>query len=186
MTVDKDERFKDIFLDQATQYYVAARLTARDGLVPVHGNLFHQAVEKYLKAALVGTLPLAQMKKKPYSHDLNALWDVFKTKEADPALDRFDPAIQALHEFESIRYPDKIVEKGMLASVAWEPHHAVTASSSEELPPNYEVIIGDIDNLVIEVLQRIRRNPKALMTRVTRAHAREALAYQNQQAARWL
>ena len=173
------------FFDLATKYYVAARLAARAVLLPVHGNLFHHAVEMYLKGALVGTLPMEQMKKPPYSHDLTALWDRFKTKEADPALARFDPTIQALHEFESIRYPDKIVDKGMLASVAWQPHHAVTASGSAKMPPKYEFIIVEIDNLVIEVLGRASVNPKFFSMKITGA-AKEALAYQNPQAAAWL
>lgn len=186
MMVNMDERFKYTFCNLATQYYVAARLAARAGLIPVHGNLFHNAVEMYLKAALVGTLPVAQMKQKQYSHDLTALWDRFKTKEADPALTHFDPTIQELHLFESIRYPDKIVGEGMIATVVWQAHHATTASGSAKMPPKYEFIIEDIDNLVIEVLQRASVNPKFLVTRVTNADAREALAYQNPQAARWL
>ncbi len=186
MTINKDESFRYNFLNIATQYYVAARLAARAMLIPVHGNLFHHAVEMYLKGALVGTLPVAQMKQRPYSHDLTALWNRFKVNEGDQALARFDATIQTLHEFESIRYPDKIVDEGLLASVAWQPHHAVTASGSAKQPPKYEVIIAEIDNLVIEVLERIRYNPKALIMRVHHAAAREALAYQNPQTARWL
>jgi len=186
MMVNMDERFKDTFCDLATQYYMAARLAARAGLISVHGNLFHHAVEMYLKAALVGTLPVAQMKQKLYSHDLTALWDRFKAKEADPALTRLDPTIQELHPFESIRYPNKIVDEGMIATVVWQAHHATTASGSAKMPPKYEFIIEDIDNLVIEVLQRIPYNPKALIMRVHDASAREALTYQNPQAARWL
>lgn len=182
----QDESFKETFFDLATQYYVAARLAARAMLIPVHGNLFHHAVEMYLKGGLVGTLPVAQLKRRPYSHNMIALWDRFKTKEADPALARFDLTIQGLHEFESIRYPDKIVNQGMLVSIAWQPHHAVVASSSTRLPPKYEVIIADIDDLVIEVLQRASVNPTFLISRASNAHAREALTYQNRQAARWL
>ena len=186
MMVNIDERFKVTFCALATQYYVAARLAARAGLIPVHGNLFHHAVEMYMKAALVGTLPVAQMKQKLYSHDLIALWDRFKTKEADPALTRFDPTIQELHPFDSIRYPDKIVDEGMIATVVWQAHHATTASGSAKMPPKYEFIISEVDELVIEVLQRTSINPKFLLSRVTNADAREALAYQNPQAARWL
>lgn len=182
--INKDERLKETFCDLATQYYVAARFAAQVGLLPVHGNLFHHAVEMYLKAALGGTLPLGQMKK--YSHDLTALWDQFKTKHADPFLRRFDPTIQALQNFESIRYPDKIVHKGMLASIAWQPHHAVPGTGSAKVPPKYEVIIADIDDLVIELLKRGSFNPKFLISRVNHAYARDALAYQNPQAARWL
>src|SRR5437667_12264889 len=109
MMVNIDERFKVTFCALATQYYVAARLAARAVLIPVHGNLFHHAVEMYLKAALVGTLPVVEMKQPPYIHDLTALWDRFKTKEADPALACFDTTIRELHGYESVSYPDKIV-----------------------------------------------------------------------------
>jgi hypothetical protein len=126
------------------------------------------------------------MKRKPYSHDLTALWQKFKAKEGNPSLDSFDPTIQELRPFESIRYPDEIVAKGMLGSIAWKPHHAVTASGSAKIPPKYEVIIGDIDNLVIEVLGRIPINPKYLANKVRNAASREALIYQNPQEACWV
>src|SRR5439155_16297211 len=102
-----------------TQYYIAARLAARGGLLPVHGNLFHHAVEMYLKAALVGTTPVKQLKK--IGHGLEPLWSEFKKKAGDPALSRFDGAIAALDKFEDIRYPDEIVAKGMVVTIAWQP-----------------------------------------------------------------
>jgi len=180
----KEEAFREIFYDCGMQYYVAARFAARAGLVPVHGNLFHHAIEMCLKAALVGTLTDAKMRQ--ISHHLTALWDRFKEKEADPALARFDPTIQALDEFESIRYPNKIVDEGMLVSVVWQSEHVTASSGSAKRPPKYEVIIGDIDNLVIEVVHRASVNPKFLVSRVHDAAAREALAYQNPHAASWL
>jgi hypothetical protein len=186
MMAKRNDRFKDTFCDFATQYYVAARLAARAGLVPIHGNLFHHAVEMYLKGALVGTLPVEDMKRKPYSHDLTAIWDRFKTKEADPALARFDPLVQKLQLFESIRYPDKIVNEGLVATVVWQAHHATTVSGSVRIPPKYEFIIEDVDNLMIEVLHRIPRNPRALITMVSDAYARQTLGYQNPQTAKWL
>ena len=111
-TEGKEERFRHIFYDCGMQYYVAARFAARAGLVPIHGNLFHHAIEMCLKAALVGTLTIAKMRQ--IGHHLPVLWDRFKEKETDPSLARFDPTIQALDEFESIRYPNKIVDEGML------------------------------------------------------------------------
>ena len=51
---------------------------------------------------------------------------------------------------------------------------------------DHEVVDVLDDELVIEVLQRTSINPKFLLSRVTNADAREALAYQNPQAARWL
>jgi len=89
-----DDWIKHGFYNYGTQYYIAARLAARARLNPVHGNQFHHAVELYLKAALLGTLSLAQMANKPYGHDLPALWEEFKKKEGDPKpLARFDSTL---------------------------------------------------------------------------------------------
>lgn len=52
------------------------------------------------------------------------------------------------------------------------------------MPPKYESIIVEIDDLVIEVLRRARANPKFLSTRIG-PDAKKALAYQNPQAAAW-
>ena len=46
-------RRDDLLPQWATPYYVAGRLAARVGLVPVYGNLLHHAVEMYLKTELV-------------------------------------------------------------------------------------------------------------------------------------
>jgi hypothetical protein len=184
MAGSKDKDFKSRFCGFATAYYVSGRFAARAGLAPLHGNLLHHAVEMYLKAALVGTLSVPEMKRPPYGHDLKALWTRFKAKEADPALDQFDQTVAALHEFESIRYPDEVVAKGMIANVAWAPHHTVTVGGPAAAVPKYKVIIGDADNLVIEVLRRSSVNPKFFVVGI-HDHAREALAYQNPQAAEW-
>ena len=52
---DKIETVRGGLSDRATQYYVAGRLAARTKLVPVYGNLFHHAVEMFLKTALLGS-----------------------------------------------------------------------------------------------------------------------------------
>ncbi len=179
-----DEDFRWLFCAFATKYYVTGRFAARAGLIPIHGNLLHHAVEMYLKAALVGPLTIKESKNK-YSHGLPKLWARFKAEVVDPALERFDPTIAALHEFESIRYPDEVVAKGMTATVAWAPLDAVNVSGSAPMLPKYEVIIGDVDNLVIEVLKRASLNPKFFVIGLPVAAAREALAYQNPQAASW-
>jgi hypothetical protein len=184
MPARKEERFRDFFYDWGTQYYIAARLAARAQLAPIHGNLFHHAVEMYLKGALVGTLTVAKMKQ--IQHRLPTLWDCFKEKETDPALIRFDPTIEALDEFELIRYPDKIVNEGMAVTIVWQPEHVTAFSDSAKSPPKYGVIIADIDNLVTEVVRRASVNPKGLVSRIHGAAAREALAYQNPYAACWL
>jgi len=126
MTTDKDDDFQSWFCDLATQYYISGRLAAKCFLVPVYGNLLHHAVEMFLKAVLVGTLSIDEMKNKKYGHDLTALWARFKEKENDTALDRFDQTIKNLHAFDSIRYPDEIIAKRLLSGVGWAPEHATS------------------------------------------------------------
>jgi hypothetical protein len=182
--VRKEESLKESYADYGTQYYVAGRLTAKSGLLPAYGNLFHHAVELYLKSALISTLTLPEMKKQ-YGHNLNKLWKRYKATVNDPALDRFDSTITALHEFESIRYPDEVVEKGMQCWVTWTTAQVTTASGPAADVPKYQVIISDIDNLVLEVLNRIRMNPKFFASRIHGNDARAALAYQNAQVDKW-
>ena len=174
------------FCDLATQYYVAGRLAARGGLVPVHGNLFHHAIEMYLKATLVGTVTMPQMKQ-TYGHNLVKLWSAYKAQQHAPVLGRFDKTITALHRFESIRYPDAIVTRGMLTGVVWT-RGGVKIPNAKKNPrrpePKYEVVIAEVDELVIEILDRAGRNPKVFVLSIS-GDARAALSYQNPTSARW-
>jgi hypothetical protein len=115
-------------------------------------------------------------------HDLPTLWDAFNTKENDPTLDRFGAAIQALHTFESIRYPDEIARHGMATGVSWAPGDISFEGGTMPLPPKYIVHMNEIDELVVEILKRAA-NPKAI--RAGNSLAREALQFQNPFAAVW-
>jgi hypothetical protein len=184
VTASTDDEFRYWFCDLATQYYVAGRLAAKGFLVPVHGNLLHHAVEMFLKAALVGTLTVTELRK--HGHDLPALWNAFRAKENDAALSRFDATIGDLHKFEAIRFPDLLVAKGFLGGVGWAPEHATTYSGTLKPPPKYEVVINLVDELVAEVARRAGVNPKAFAaTFAGSPETREALTYQNPQAGHW-
>jgi hypothetical protein len=177
----------------ATQYYVAGRLAARAGLVPVYGNLLHHAVEMYLKTALAGLLEpevdgedgVVQLR--AYGHDLQKLWQRYKSEQADAELDRFDPTIHALHEFEELRYPDKIPHDAIAMRITWKPEHA--AKSHSVTPAHqYEVIISEVDGLIIEILDRASQDPSFLITDTVIGNSsrrRAALVFQNPHAARW-
>src|SRR2546422_11749160 len=110
MSSNKDDDWKDSFCDLATQYYIMGRSAAKAFLIPIYGNQLHHAVEMYVKAVLVGVITVDQMKK--HGHHLPKLWQEVKAKDA--TLARFDGTIDALHKFESIRYPNEIIAKGLL------------------------------------------------------------------------
>jgi hypothetical protein len=177
-------RREDLLPQWATQYYVAGRLAARAGLIPVYGNLLHHAVEMYLKTALVGLVSPEKMRSREYGHNLEWLWQRCKEKEADPALDRFDATIHALHEFEELRYPDKIPHSEIMMAITWRPSDAVM-SSGDRKPKQYEVFISDVDGLIIEILDRASLNPEYFMGSILGDSGRAALMYLNPHAARW-
>ena len=76
------ERDSQHYFGLGTQYYFSARAATFAGCFPIAGNLFHHAVEMFLKGVLVRQLSRAQLKS--YGHDLKRLWKVHKN--ANPAL----------------------------------------------------------------------------------------------------
>src|SRR5262245_53990136 len=111
----QSDSIRSYFGALAVQYFVAGRAAAIHQLLPVVGNLLHHAAEMALKAALASTLSLAQMKK--LGHHLPKIWAEFKTANPVDA-PRFDSAVEELHRFEELRYPDSIVERGALMDFA--------------------------------------------------------------------
>jgi hypothetical protein len=158
----------------------------RAGLTTVYGNLLHHAVEMFLKGALVEALPVQNFRKE-YSHDLKKLWSAYKARGNDPALERFDGVVAALHEFESIRYPDRAI--GRSFAIEWDggelgelsPSHPASGA----LRPTYSVPINDIDALVTEIVTRANVNPKAVALHFNDDFSRAALKYRNPHSAAW-
>ena len=107
-----------LWADWAIQYYVVGRFAARTDFNPIHGNLLHHSVEMFLKTGLADIVNPKEMRTK-YRHDLMKLWQRFREKTADPALDPFDATVQALHKFEEIRYPDTFSYSAIQFGVLW-------------------------------------------------------------------
>jgi len=172
--MDADERF----LDFGFQYYVAARCGVRANLSPVTGNLFHHAIEMFLKARISQSISSREMKNK-FGHRLKLLWGAFKAEFSSVDLGRFDALIQMLDRFESIRYPDEIITKGAELVIALDRKAAAsTGQLSGTLVPRYEVVMADLDELLAEVLRLSSRNPAFFIARLNH-YAREALRYEN-------
>jgi hypothetical protein len=180
-----DDREARLLPDYATQYYVGGRMAARARLVPIFGNLLHHAIEMFLKTALIGIVSPEDMKYK-YSHDIEKLWQRFKMKESDSALDQFDSVVSAVHAFENLRYPDKIPDAAIHVNLTWQASDAVQVTgTAAPRTQKYEFFMSDVDDLVIEVMKRTGLNPK-FFTGMLGTNGREALAYQNTYASDWL
>jgi hypothetical protein len=137
------------YFDLATQYYLAARWATFTIAGAVAGNLFHHAIELYLKGGLSRNLSRPQLKK--LGHDLRRLWKVYKQKYSASELSGFDSCIRQLHRFETIRYPDAVAEKGMFFAIPVsrpQPPLDFPVFGGGSTPPTYFVVVNDIDQLI--------------------------------------
>jgi hypothetical protein len=134
------------------------------GSIPVAGNLFHHAVELYLKGDLRASLSRDDLKRR-YRHHLRRLWKAFKAEHASAGLDVHDATIAALHKFEAIRYPDAITDRGMSAiSTVRRPStkSGRLATGGAAGVPYYELVLEDVDRLVAAIFDAARLNPDFL------------------------
>lgn len=146
------------YFDLATQYYVAARWATVTVSGTVAGNLFHHAIELYLKGDLSRSVSRRHLTK--YGHNLKRLWKVYKQKHSASALSGFDRCIKDLHKFETIRYPDAIAEKGMFFAIAVSrPQPPLDFWVLGSTPPTYSVVVNDIDQLVRILFTTSSLNP---------------------------
>lgn len=146
------------YFRSATHYYVAARYAAKADFETVSGNLFHHAVEMYLKGHLCVNYTKSDLKK--WGHNLKRIWKIFKEDVADGSLCRFDKTISRLNKFENIRYPDKVSEVGMRASFQFGrnvPQPKMITQTMRE--PGYELNIGEIDEITKTIFERSGVNP---------------------------
>src|SRR6266508_4410640 len=88
------------------QYYVTGRYSYFVAFSPVTGNLFHHAVELFLKSSLLKREVFTpdQLRRR-FHHHLASLWQAYKVRVNDPELDQFDPLIARLNDFEDLWYP---------------------------------------------------------------------------------
>jgi hypothetical protein len=162
------------FMTLGVQYYVAARATALAGLLPVCGNLYHHALEMFLKAGLSRTHSLQDLKSKNFGHKLIDIWNVFKTDFDSTALQQFDATIADVHDFEEIRYPDKVLKNGAQMLVDW----GTTPVQSSATEPMYKLHVNDLDRLIGEIFRVSSRNP-LFFTGGLKRDVREMLARDN-------
>jgi len=152
------KRIEEQFFTVGTQYYVSGRASAFASCLPVCGNLFHHAIEMYLKGYLSRQLSTQSLKK--LRHDLRRTWRQFKVQHADPILNGYDLTVGRLNKFETIRYPDAIVHRGMFATVSiTRPSNPPAMHVKGGPPPGYHIVVQDIDELVGVIFKKCALNP---------------------------
>jgi hypothetical protein len=182
------------FFSLGMQYYVAARFSAFARFSPVCGNLFHHAIEMFLKGQLASKKSLADLK--DLGHRLGSLWGHFKQDVGDSALTRFDQTVTDLDAFESIRYPNQVLAYGMQSFISishrhttgatWQPQIVASGQQWSYQPPAtqprpepiFQIVVKEIDELAWVVFEKSSVNPK-FFTNSLPAEAKEYLSKEN-------
>jgi len=150
-----------LYFTTALQYHVCARYAAFAGFMPVCGNLFHHAVEMYLKGYLCDSWN--EHERRSLGHNLKKIWRKVKAIDSDPILNRFDDLVVALQRWEEIRYPEKIAREGMIGYIHFsKPPVSKKPSSPRLSEPRYEVVVDELDALSKIIFEK-RMNPKAFI-----------------------
>lgn len=156
------------FFDLGFQYYVAGRYAFAAKLSPVCGNLFHHAIEMFIKGCHFPDgmekteveSKLKELGSRKFSHKLIPLWNSFKILTNGPisSLAAFDQAIEELQKFHEIRYPDKFLKKGIVITIGMRkfPNPGFRARGADV----YSLWVEDLDRLVKFIFKAASINPK--------------------------
>jgi hypothetical protein len=116
--LDESEResYRYHAVEYGLDYYIAGRFSIAHRSMSVGASILHHAVEMLLKACLAKDDPIETIReygyRERYGHNLSRLWQEFRARNRLPLSTEFDATIQGLHEFEAIRYPDKMIREG--------------------------------------------------------------------------
>jgi hypothetical protein len=155
-----------------SDYYLAARFAMKAQRF-VAGNLFHRAVEMFLKSGLAKKGHTETELWKRFGHSLDKLWRAFKTGYPDAALARHDATVSSLDESEEIRYPP---DHSFGVTMQWdEPTSPLPATTKQ-----YTLLVSNIDAPVADVLATTQWNAGLLFLGNNQATL-DALNFRNDQ-----
>jgi hypothetical protein len=93
-------------------------------------------------------------------------------------LRRFDAAVSALNEYEELRYPNSVLNKGMLSGFELKRAQAVQVSGLVAAVPRHTLCLEDVDELMSLVFKNAGVNP-TFFTGALKKQAKEFLSEEN-------
>ncbi|MGH7771543.1 MAG: hypothetical protein ACREQA_04845 [Candidatus Binatia bacterium] len=169
-SAEDKETLRERYFLLGTHYYAAARFAYFGTLMPMAGNLFHHAVEMYLKGYLCRWLNESERRK--LRHSLTRIWKRFKRYAGNPTLSKYDTMIKELDRFETLRYPERWPEQGVML-VQWDLTRSVPtfSTSTHSQVSSYYLVVHDIDELVAYVFLAVPLNPRFISNEIHPAEA---------------
>ena len=139
-----------------------------------------------LKGELSKRVPLDELKAK-FGHKLPRIWAAYKALFPSEDLTEFDPMIAAIEKFESIRYPDEIVDRGAIITLGFGRDAPVLypETESDRPEPKFQIGLGDLDAFFARCFPLCRLNPQAYFLFLS-SYGRSALEEGNDKSINWL
>ena len=150
-------------------------------------NLYHHAIEMFLKGRLINSFSSQELRQRPFGHDLATLWAAFKSDLARAELSQFDATIVSVDQFEALRYPDDLLNNGAQIKMDWNPWNPpddLPAVMTPSFEPRYGLVVTDIDRLVAKIFEVCSRNQKFFAGGLNQ-YAREAITFDNPACDGW-
>lgn len=152
---DSDREFeRTTYIRLANYYYILGRYSFLKKFDNISGNLFHHAIEFYLKSALVKKGESEKTLRK-INHNLRKLWKLYKKVNAK-ASSKHDRTIAELDKFEELRYPNR---KGHLITVSVSPVKTTQGAGTASHLRQFNLSLDKIDSLVSEYYKLESINP---------------------------
>ncbi len=167
-------RVRTEYLQTAFHFYITARLATINSLTPVSGYLAHHAIEMFLKAGLVEAT--TENERIMLGHNLQRIWQQYKTLMGNSELDKFDGTMNDLDQFEVIRYPERIFRYGMILEVGFGRNTSPTKPT--EL--RYQLALDELDEVVNLIFQTSGINLQCFTNSLTKADTLRYLNEHNQ------
>lgn len=166
---DRDHEYRTI----ALQYYLAGRSAIFAQACPVAGNLFHHAIEMFLKFLLLHSVSVEKLRR-TYRHDLRKLWRRVKKELRNPSLNSFDGFVKGLNDFEEIRYPTRGYICGFELYKSTIPQPFFNPTTKQ-----YTICLEEVDEFVSVLLSKGRVTLAAMETVLNYGNSRELYTKQN-------
>jgi hypothetical protein len=166
----------NLFIRAGMDYYVAGRYAVFAGLNPTAASLLHHAVEMTLKGALAKK-GMGLRALRGISHDVPRIWREFTARYGIYG-NTFGGVIDELQKFESIRYPDEIVKKGLKSEIGRGKRPSPLSGDT-----THALWLGEIDELMDKIFTDGSISHSAFVGCLHMPEAKEYLFKENEVAA---
>ncbi len=115
---------------------------------PVAGNLFHHAVEMFLKFLLLKTYSEEELRDS-FRHNLRRLWKEYKRVNSGDHLGKYDQLVSTINRMEDLRYP----RSGYVFSIDLQagPVHDASGQVAKRTQ-HYHLNLEDLDEFISTLL----------------------------------